>query len=322
MIFARFRDFAPCLILIVFVDGCAIAGKGSGDSGGVGSGGHATISLFSVIISRGLEAEDRIFSPEDPTVVDLQHQAKDASEAGRFNQAETLLTQAANIDLNAAEHMEEARDKRLLSAAASKAGLGELKMVQFAYLDSAEYYKQTVGLVPDGSDLVRASYLNGWGWASIRAGDYRTAESAFQKSLVIRKKLLGEEHWDVARTLHNLAVVYYAQGHYTKAEPLYQQSLIISEKVFGGEDSHTATILSNFANLYSEQGRYTKAEPLYQRALAILEKALGEEHPEVVNILTNYAVLLRDIQRNAEAEKLEARAKVIYDKHTQDNQRQ
>jgi len=40
-------------------------------------------------------------------------------------------------------------------------------------------------------------------------GNFKEAEPLYQKSLVIREKLLGEEHPDTATSYHNLAFFYY-----------------------------------------------------------------------------------------------------------------
>ncbi len=119
--------------------------------------------------------------------------------------------------------------------------------------------------------------------------------------------------------LHNLAVVYRAQGKYAVAEPLYKRSLAIWEKALGVDHPDVAASLNNLAELYRLQGRYAEAEPLYKRSLAILEKALGAEHPNVAASLENYSALLRETGRGSEAVKLEARAKAIRAKHAKEN---
>ena len=48
--------------------------------------------------------------------------------------------------------------------------------------------------------------------------------------LAVRKKLLGEEHPDVAQSLTNLAAFYNSQGRYEEAEPLLLQAVQIVEK--------------------------------------------------------------------------------------------
>ncbi|WP_042713030.1 tetratricopeptide repeat protein, partial [Crocosphaera watsonii] len=101
------------------------------------------------------------------------------------------------------------------------------------------------------------------------------------RNLGLRKKLLGDEHPDVATSFNNLAGLYYSQGRYTEAETLYKDALALIKKLLGDEHPDVATSFNNLAGLYRSQGRYTEAEPLYKDALALRKKLLGDEHPDV-----------------------------------------
>lgn len=65
----------------------------------------------------------------------------------------------------------------------------------------------------------------------------------------MRKKLLGQEHPDVAISLNNLAGLYESQGKYEAAEPLYLQALEMDKKLLGEEHPNTQTINSNLLDL-------------------------------------------------------------------------
>src|ERR1700674_4640143 len=54
-----------------------------------------------------------------------------------------------------------------------------------------------------------------------QAGQYARAVPLGQKSLAIRKEVLGSRHPAVAQSLNNLAVLYEHMGQYAKAEPLH-----------------------------------------------------------------------------------------------------
>jgi len=135
-----------------------------------------------------------------------------------------------------------------------------------------------------------------------------------ERALELREKALGPEHPDVARSLNNLAALYWKKGDYAKAEPLYQRALAIREKTLGPEHPDVALSLNNLANLYYDKGDYAKAEPLHQRALAIREKALGPEHPDVAASLNNLANLYGAKGDYAKAEPLFQRALAILEK--------
>jgi tetratricopeptide (TPR) repeat protein len=56
-------------------------------------------------------------------------------------------------------------------------------------------------------------------------------------------------HPDTARSLNNLALLYYQQGKYTEAEPLYERALAISEHILGSEHPHTQATRRNYDSL-------------------------------------------------------------------------
>ena len=73
------------------------------------------------------------------------------------------------------------------------------------------------------------------------------------EALEMRKKLLGEEHPDVAQSINNLAGLYYGQGRYSEAEPLYVEALAIAEKVLGKEHLNTKQIRENYQKFLAEK---------------------------------------------------------------------
>jgi tetratricopeptide (TPR) repeat protein len=264
---------------------------------------------------KDLQAQLATLSSDDAMVIALKQQAKVALDDGDFDKTEKLLNEASDKDVMAAKALHATANKRLLSAASSKAEVGDVKHIQLAYMEAATYYQKAAELVPSEEQAALAGYLNKQGNALLEAGHYTEAQASLERSLAIREKALGPDHPNVAQSLHNLALLYYAQGAYDKAEPLYQRSLAIQEKAFGPDHPDVAASLHNLALLYYAQGAYDKAEPLYQRSLAILEKALGPDHPDVAQILLNYAALLRKLDRADEAEAMEIRAEFIQTTH-------
>jgi tetratricopeptide (TPR) repeat protein len=261
-----------------------------------------------------LKKELEAFRSDDPAIVELKKRALDALDVGNFEEAERLLNEASDKDIDAARRLKKIAEERLLSAAASKAENGALKWTQLDYLAAAEYYRKAAELVPEGHDEQLANYLNSAGGAYFKAGRYPEAKPLYKRSLKIREKVLGPEHPDVATSLNNLAEFYYYQGRYSKAEPLLKDSLKIREKVLGPEHPDVAMSLNNLAELYYYQGRYSKAEPLNKRSLEIREKVLGPEHPDVAMSLNNLAALYCNQGRYPEAEPLHKRSLEILEK--------
>ena len=86
------------------------------------------------------------------------------------------------------------------------------------------------------------------------------------------KKVLGQDHFEVAISLNNQAALYCAQGKYLEAEPLFKQSLVIMEQAFGKDHPIVATVLENMTECYKKLGRESEAEKLEERVKAIRSK--------------------------------------------------
>jgi tetratricopeptide (TPR) repeat protein len=164
--------------------------------------------------------------------------------------------------------------------------LGQLAESRIDYATAAKYFAEAVRLAPQN-----AQYLDAAGRNAYTLGRYGDAEPILEHALAIRKRALGPEHPDVAKSLNNLALLYEVQGLYAKAEPLLEQSLAILKKALGPEHPDVATSLNNLAELYRAQGLYAKAEPLYRESLAIRKKVLGPAHRDVAQSLNNLALL-------------------------------
>jgi tetratricopeptide (TPR) repeat protein len=212
-----------------------------------------------------LQQKLQLLSSDDPVVDELRQQAKAALEAVKFEEAEALLNQACDRDLEAARQLEEVAQKRFLSAAASKAANGDLKYTQLAYAEAAVYYRQAAELVPNSAQAVLADYLSRSGRALDEAGDYRNAQGPIARALAILEQALGPDHPNVATSLNNLAELYRAQGNYGEAEPLYQRALKICEDVLGPQHPNTITVATNYAALLSQMGREDDAAALKGR---------------------------------------------------------
>ncbi len=132
----------------------------------------------------------------------------------------------------------------------------------------------------DRSAFISVDSLSQQADSLMEQGKYRAAQPLLQRTLDIRRKVLGEDHPHTATSYDNLAQSLYEQGQYGAAQPLLQRALDIRRKVLGEDHPHTATSYNNLAANLDEQGQYGAAQPLYQRALDIRRKVLGEDHPD------------------------------------------
>jgi tetratricopeptide (TPR) repeat protein len=108
----------------------------------------------------------------DPRVQTLKEEAKAAIEAGKYDGAERLLNEAKDAAIGAARRLKEEVATQLRAGAEAAAENGALAMTRLRYRDAAGYFAEAVELLPEGSDEVRADYLNQQGSAAWRDGDY------------------------------------------------------------------------------------------------------------------------------------------------------
>jgi tetratricopeptide (TPR) repeat protein len=170
------------------------------------------------------------------------------------------------------------------------------------------HLKKMIAWCEGNADIQFASNLSRLATLYYSQGRYEDAEPLYVQALELSKRLLGENHPDVATSLNNLAGLYKSQGRYEDAEPLYVQALELSKRLLGENHPDVATSLNNLALLYESQGRYEDAEPLYVQALELSKRLLGENHPDVATSLNNLAGLYKSQGRYEDAEPLYVQA--------------
>jgi tetratricopeptide (TPR) repeat protein len=115
------------------------------------------------------------------------------------------------------------------------------------------------------------------------------SEPLYLHALAIFRRAHGEEHYEIAVNLHNLAGVYQAQERLAEAETHYLRALAVKEKIFPSDNVEIALTLNNLGALYQTLSRDDEAAPLLQRALAIFEQSLEAGHPHLIACRENYA---------------------------------
>ena len=80
------------------------------------------------------------------------------------------------------------------------------------------------------------------------------AKNFTKKALIIRKKIFGEDHADVATSYNNFALVYDSLGVNNQAKKLYEKALIIYKEIFGEDRADVATSYNNLSLLYDNLG--------------------------------------------------------------------
>ena len=239
---------------------------------------------------------------EDPRVLELKAQARQAIEAGRFDEAETRLKQAEARDLRAIEQLEAAAQKRRISAAETNADNARLQRLQLRYAHAADYWRQAAKLLPEGEKQKRAFYLIAAGNDFDRIARYADALLLFEQSLAIYQEIGDQEGEGVAR--NNIGNIYRVRGDYDTALRYFEQSLVICREI-GNKEGEGAT-LNNLSQIYDVRGDYATALTYLEQSLAIQRK-IGDRDGEgttlnnlsqIYDALGDYATALTYLEQS------------------------
>ena len=124
--------------------------------------------------------------------------------------------------------------------------------------------------------------LNALGALYHLAERYRDADREYQRALAIFEDCYGPDHFEVAMTCANLAVLRADEGDFAVAEAVGRRSLRILEAILGPRDAEVGLTVLNLAAAVGAQGRTAEAAELATRAASILADQLAPDHPHVV----------------------------------------
>ena len=172
---------------------------------------------------------------------------------------------------------------------------GVLKNQQY-YSDAKHVYQEALQIRRQclGLHIDVVQVLNHLGDLCKRLGELDGALMYYEESLVIRERLLGEYHPDVAQGVHAVAAVYDLKGDFEEAERLFQRALLLRRKSLGNKHPDVAQTLNNLAAILDDLNRSGEAEVFYREALDIYKEVYGDQHPDVALSLNNLAALLDD----------------------------
>lgn len=182
------------------------------------------------------------------------------------------------------------------------------KLLAFSgeYTEAKKYFKESLKIYKEFSEENNdiADIYHDLSKMYLLLNEDEKAEELQEKSLMIHKRILGENHRNTAASYCTMAVIYEHRKEYKKAKELYEKSLMIFEKAYEENESEIATIYNNLAGLYRGQQNYKKAEELHKKALQIRERVFGENNLFTATSYRNLAGVYLHTYRYSKAEKL------------------
>jgi serine/threonine protein kinase/tetratricopeptide (TPR) repeat protein len=145
-------------------------------------------------------------------------------------------------------------------------------------------------------------------------GLFDEAEKHLTASLEMRRRLLGDEHIDVADNLSTLGSLKCQTSDYAGARTMLEEAVAIKRKLLPEDDPGLDSTLNNLANALDNLGKFEEAEKIHREVLARRRKAFGNQHSDVALSLNNLGFLLMNKGKNEEAEEMFREALAIRQK--------
>jgi eukaryotic-like serine/threonine-protein kinase len=156
--------------------------------------------------------------------------------------------------------------------------------------------------------LVEASIRQTIGMTYVELGVYPEAQRQLERTIELRRRVLGEGDPATLTSLRSLATVYLNQGKFSQAEPLYKKVLDVQRRILGEQHADTLQSMFDLGVVYDGETKYAQAEPLFAKVLEARKRVLGDENPDTLESMYRLGSLYQLQGKYAQAEPLVTRA--------------
>ena len=161
---------------------------------------------------------------------------------------------------------------------------------------------------------VRATLKDTIGLVYFSLGEYDRAQTLIEQALKTRQKLFGDNHAQVAGSLHNLGTVLDYRGDYAGAEAHLRRALAVRKGLHGVRHDDVLRTMSNLASVLHQKGNLVESETLRHQILETRKQLHGDNHLDVARSLSALANSFADKGEYPAAEPLLKRALDLYRK--------
>jgi len=138
------------------------------------------------------------------------------------------------------------------------------------------------------------------------------AREYYDRAIVLRRRVLGEDHPTTSFSLTNLASLLVQTGRAEEALPAFREALAIRRNAFGPAHPAVASVYYQLGWAHANLERHDEARDYYEQALAIRRETMGDSHPSVAVLYNALASVARAQGSHAESLGLLERALTIY----------
>jgi serine/threonine protein kinase/TPR repeat protein len=126
-------------------------------------------------------------------------------------------------------------------------------------------------------------------------------EASLNELMATQRKLLGNQHPDLAQTLNRLAGVLRKDGKPAESESIRREALGMQRKLLGEENEEVAQTLSNLGDVLTDENKLSEAESVLSEALEMRRKVYGDDSFQVGRSLSRLCRVLEKEGKMEEA---------------------
>ena len=142
-------------------------------------------------------------------------------------------------------------------------------------------------------------------------GDYVLMQHNLERTVEIRRSLLGAENPQTLQALDHLAGALLLQGKVAEAESLARHTLEERRRVLGPDHPDTLESMETLGEVLIWAGKMPEAEAVYTQALASESRVLGPERPRTLGTMVGLAEVFSNELRYEKSEALQLQALAI-----------
>lgn len=267
---------------------------------------NTNLSIFLVLIWLCLSTTQIAAFPQDDIVQQpsLEIQLDSVRTLIGSNQYDAALTYLEDIPVINTSDLH-VQHQLLLGTIYFHQGFFDKALAQFEY---------TLDLHGEGQDVVYAD-LNSWiGSSYLRLMNLPKAKTYFNKTLVLRKKLLGPKDEKVSYVYNNLGIVADDNAQFDEAIKYYQLALDIVTEIYGDNHIEVADYHFKIGDTYTKKKNYVLADDYLQKSLGYYVQNLGTDHYYTAPIYYGLGLFYREIGNIKRASTYLENAATIFEK--------
>jgi len=122
-------------------------------------------------------------------------------------------------------------------------------------------------------------------------GKYSIALQKFKRGYYIQRRILCDDHVDIAATFNVIGITRGKMAHHKKAIKYHKKALKIYTQRLGKNHVDVAVTQNNIGQIYYLLGNFTKSMVAFTESLRVMKVALGESHRNVAASLHNISLI-------------------------------